>query len=200
MSPLDHSPEVFHLDLGIDRSGVDRLVAEKLLHVPEPGASLEKVRRTRMSERVGMDIRHSRSLPVSGETFETRLTADGRIRKDQRASRNPAENLLRFDGVSLGVVDNLDAVSVRVLDELESRPSPELRLPFEKLHVLVVVANPPLGVEVEAPVGVSHQLGVVTLLGNETDSQPNETSGPSRPPPGPRTMSSGPGRPRPVSP
>jgi hypothetical protein len=87
MSPLDHSSEVFHLDLGIDRRGVDRLVAEKLLHVPEPGASLKKMRRTGMAERVGMDTRHSRGLAVSTDhdADHNRAKALAFPRQEQRA-------------------------------------------------------------------------------------------------------------------
>jgi hypothetical protein len=43
MSLLNDSPEVFDLDSGVDSGGVDRLVSEKLLDVPQLRALLQQM-------------------------------------------------------------------------------------------------------------------------------------------------------------
>jgi len=51
MPLLDHSPEVFHLDSGVDGSGGNRLVPEKLLDVPQLRSLLQQMGRKGVPQR-----------------------------------------------------------------------------------------------------------------------------------------------------
>jgi hypothetical protein len=68
MSLLNDSPEVFDLDSGVDSGGVDRLVSEKLLDVPQLRALLQQMSGEGVPQRVRVHpVRNARLLPITSE-------------------------------------------------------------------------------------------------------------------------------------
>ena len=90
------------------------------------------------------------------------------VLEKERATFDAAlEHLFHLGDVPLGVVDELETVPIGILDELERGPPREDGVAQEERGVSIAILDAALREEIEAPVPVANELGVIAFLRDE---------------------------------